>query len=218
MVAVQSNQRSGAVGLKLEDVMFSNADEVVGFIEAHRERKYEVGDSLTLPDIEQTYWVVAARPFTRDGRFYLYLDLEAECAVEGCRNPVNCSVDVALWRNKRHLTRCCPSHRYQFSTPMPGAWMTLEEREGKLDKIEEALRRRKYRERALRYSKAHSRRGCNERAVVEAHADLRLVGAAVPEALLVQAAIAKLERPKGRDTRRQKVVRSIASLRRRGLL
>ena len=204
--------------LGLEDVMYSNADEVVGFIDAHKHERYEVGETLTLPDIGQTYRVAEIRPFKHDRKFYVYLRLEAECAVEGCLNLTQCTVDAALWRRKRHLTRCCPTHRYQFNTPMPGAWLTLEEREAKLDKIDEALRRKNYRDKALRLSKAHSKRGCNERAVVEAHADLRLVGDVVPEALLVQAAVAKLERPEGRDTRRQKVVRSIASLRRRGLL
>lgn len=198
----------------MEDTLYSNADEVVSFLDAHEGRRYSVGEALVLPDIGQEYRVEAVRPFTNGGRFSLYLDLSARCAVAGCETRFGCSVDTALWRGKRHLKRCCPEHRYQFTTQLPGAWRTVEEREALLEAADAAASRR--RQRAER--KGLSRRGVVERAVLQARAALELVEENPAELAVVGLAVRMLARPSGRDTRRQSVVRAVTSLRRRGLL
>lgn len=204
--------------MKLEDVMYSNADEVAAFIGSHTERRYEVGESFTLPDIGQTYVIEAVRPFRLEKRLYVYLDLAAACAVDGCGNPVRCSVDIGLWVRNRHLPRCCPSHRRGFRSPMPGAWWDLERREAELAKLDKRAAARSRKTALQAYRRANSRRGHVERAVLRAEGLLSVVSDRPTDAQLVAAAVPMLSRPAGRDTRKQKVVRAIAALRRRGLL
>lgn len=200
------------MGLRLEDVAWSNADEVEYFIEEHTNRKYAVGETLVLPDIDQTYVVKAVRPFRHNGDFHLFLDLEAECAVQGCTYPVGVSVEVHRWRKNRHMPRCCPVHRYKFATTMPGAWKTMEEREALVARSQQVAAA------VTKAAKVHIRAGHIERAVLRAETLLSVVSDRPTDAQLVAATVPMLSRPAGRDTRKQKVVRAIAALRQRGLL
>lgn len=203
------------MGLKLKDVEWSNADEVISFLDGHKQVRYEVGEMLTLPDIDQTYEVKAVRPFRNRGTFFLFLDMDAPCAVEGCGEYFLVSVDVNRWRNSRYLTRCCPEHRGQFKTEMPGAWKTKAERAEMVALEARSARRAEHRERVL----AERRRvGVVERAVLEAREDLQLVGRPIGDEHLLAVGVGKLVRPEGRDTRKQRVVRAIRVLRGRGLL
>ena len=95
------------------ETLWSNADAVVEFLEQHRERRYVVGDYVVLPDIGQRYDVVAVRPFRRDGRLFMFLDLEAVCAVEGCGSVFRTDMEVNRWRKGRKLRRCCPEHQWR---------------------------------------------------------------------------------------------------------
>lgn len=204
-----------AVGLKLRDVEWSNADEVIDFIDRHRQQDYAVGDMLTLPDIDQTYEVQAVRPFRNHGTFYLFLDMDAQCAAEGCGEYFLVSVDVNRWRNSRYLTRCCPGHKGLFRTEMPGAWKTKAERDEMVALEARSTKRAEYRKQALA---DRQRMGVVERAVVEAKDDLALVKRSVRDTDLLAVAMVKLPRPEGRDTRKQRVVRAMRVLRERGLL
>lgn len=107
---------------------WTNADEVEAFIAEHKDR-WSVGDKFVLPDIEQAYTVLAVRPFRNRGKFRLFVDLEAECAVEGCGDYLVTTKEVHQWRASRYLMRCCEAHNRQFTTTMPGAWKTKAERE-----------------------------------------------------------------------------------------
>lgn len=209
-----------AFSVPMEDVMLSNADVVHMFLEEHRGVRYSVGDAFVLPDIEQEYRVTSVRPFSHDGKVYLYLDLEAVCAVAGCDNKLQCSVDVALWRGKPTLRRCCPDHLYGFRSPVEGAWLTIEQREQKLGERDASAARKQQRDAVLARRRAESSRGRNERAVLASKEDMEALGLwPVSDEALVGLSIAKL--PRGdcaRDTRKQQVVRALAALRRRGEL
>lgn len=169
-------------------VDWSNADAVVDFID--RTERYQVGDSFVLPDIGQRYEVGAVRPFKRDGKFYLFLDLFAECAVEGCSNRVHSPVEVNRWRQGRYLMRCCPEHRYQFQSPMPGAWKTLEERLV----VRKPVQRRKV--------------GVVQRVVLSVLQDYQLVGEKISYETLIRASVDRLPKAGKRDVRRQVVRRA----------
>jgi hypothetical protein len=188
--------------------MWSNADEVQAFIEDHKNGRWEVGDGLTLPDIGQAYTVVAVRPFKHRGRFQLFLDLEAECAVEGCGEYFLASKEVHQWMSSPYLVRCCPEHRHGFSTPMQSAWKTEEQR-----KALEGQRRAKAEAKRAK----GAQRGVNEVAVLQAIEELGLVAEFASGEEVVRLAIGKLPEPaRGRDTRRQSVVRSLRKLMQHG--
>lgn len=203
----------------LEDVMLSNADEVISFLDQHVDRRFEVGESFVLPDVGQEYTVVAARPFTLGGKFHLYLDLEAQCAVPECEQVLSCAVDVRLWRNKTSLPRCCPTHRYGFRSPMEGAWKTLEQRLELMEEQDRKAQRKQQREQAKERLRREARRGPAQSAVLAAKADLELVTAAPDREQVVRLAMSKLPRPASRrDTRKQQVVRAYRALSEQGLL
>ena len=205
--------------IELEDVEFSNADEVASFLDEHADRRFEVGETFVLPDIGQEYTVVAARPFTLGGRFHLYLDLEAQCAVPDCGQVLSCAVDVRLWRNKTSLPRCCPTHRYGFRSPMDGAWKTLEQRLEIMEERDRKAARNAQKEQAKQRLRKEARRGPAQRAVLAAKADLELVSDAPGAEAVVRLAASKLPRPASkRDTRRQQVVRAYRALSEQGLL
>jgi hypothetical protein len=175
----------------------TNADEVKAFIEDHKGGQWAVGDRCVLPDIEQAYEVVAVRPFKRRGKFNLFVDLEAACAV--CEEYFITTKEVHQWMASPHLTRCCPAHRYGFTTTMANAWKTQEqisEMPVRVVKVKEP------------------RAGANERAVLEAVGEMALVADVVPLPDLVRHAVGKLPAGKGgkRDTRRQSVVRALRGL------
>lgn len=204
----------------LEDVVWSNADEVMTFIEDHDECRFEVGHAFTLPDIEQTYTVIAARPFTRNKSFYLFLDLETTCAIAECDNAFVVSVDANRWRKSRYLTRCCPEHTYKFQTPMPGAWKTCDERY----ELRQSNAKRDERRRRIAEEKERQRRevklGSVEEAVLSTVRDLDLLSPNPSLDAVMMAAVPRL-RPSAagrRDTRKQQVARAYRNLQYKGLL
>lgn len=182
--------------------MWTNADEVEAFIEDHKGGKWLVGDRCVLPDIEQAYEVVAVRPFKHRGKFKLYVDLEAACAVDGCPEYFIVTKEVHQWMSSPHLTRCCEGHRFGFNTPMEHAWKTQAQ-------IAELVPKKR------KVKKAKGPRvGPNERAVLEAMHAMSLVGDKVGVEYVVAHAVDLLPRAENgkRDTRRQRITRAIASL------
>ena len=206
--------------IEQETVVWSNADEVMTFIEDHDNCRFEVGHAFTLPDIGQTYTVIAARPFRRNKSFYLFLDLETVCAVEDCSNPFVISVDVNRWRKSRHLTRCCQEHSYKFSTSMPYAWKTADERYALQQQDDERARRRALVEAEKERQRNEVKVGSVEQIVLSTAQDLDLVSPHPSVDAVVAAAVPKL-RPSAaglRDTRKQQAVRAYHRLREKGLL
>ena len=186
--------------------MWTNADEVEAFIEDHKGGQWSVGDRCVLPDIEQAYEVVAVRPFKHRGKFKLYVDLEAACAVDGCGEYFIATKEVHQWMSSPHMTRCCPAHRFGFNTPMEHAWKTQAQIAALVPK-----------QRKVKKAKG-PRVGPNERAVLDAIDDLSLVADDARLVDLVEHAIGKLSPGdlSKRDTRRQSVVRAINGLVQRG--
>lgn len=180
--------------------MWSNADEVKAFIEDHKAGRWAVGDRFVLPDIEQAYEVVAVRPFKHRGKFKLFVDLDAQCAVADCEEYFIATKEVHQWMSSPYLVRCCEAHRGGFSTPMRDAWKTQEQIAARpVRVVKEAT---------------PPRTGPNERAVLYAIEDLGAVSDRLPVSSVIDHAISLL--PEGavgrRDTRRQRVVRSLTSL------
>lgn len=182
--------------------MWSNADEVKAFVEDHKGGKWAVGDRFVLPDIEQPYEVIAVRPFKHRGKFKIFVDLEAPCAVEGCESYLVTTKEVHQWMKSPHLTRCCEDHRYRFSTLMDHAWKTQEQR----DQME-------VRAPVVKAPKP-PRVGVIEHAVLEAVLAASLVGDSIGVDCIVGLAVDLLPPTENgkRDTRRQRVVRAVASL------
>lgn len=182
--------------------MWTNADEVKAFIEDHKGGRWVVGDRLVLPDIEQAYQVLAVRPFKHRGKFKLFVDLEALCAVEDCEEYFITTKEVHQWMGTPHLVRCCPDHRYGFATPMADAWKTSEEIAQRVPKEPKAK------------PTPVLRVGANERAVLEAMQDLSVVGDRIGVEHVISHAIDLLPPAEAgkRDTRRQRVVRALTSL------
>lgn len=182
--------------------MWSNADEVKAFIEDHKDGRWAVGDRLVLPDIEQPYEVIAVRPFKHRGKFKLFVDLEAACAVDGCEDYLVTTKEVHQWMKSPHLTRCCENHRYGFSTPMEHAWKTQEEREQVQVKA------------PVVKTPKPPRVGVIEQAVLDALDELGLLWDEAKVGAVIDCAIGKLPPAQNgkRDTRKQTVVRAIASL------
>lgn len=174
------------------ETLWSNADEIVLFIDKHKEGRYAVGETFTLPDIGQTYEIAEVRPFRREGKFYLFLDLFTTCAVDGCSEVVWSPVEVNRWRSNRYLTRCCPEHRWGFQTPMAGAWKTLEERL------------------AVTGPRERNRIGPIQRLIFSVAEDYKLVSDDLRYETLVSLCVARLNPPKdgARDTRKQVVERA----------
>jgi len=175
----------------------TNADEVKAFIEDHKGGRWAVGDRFVLPDIEQAYEVVAVRPFQHRGKFRLFVDLEAVCAV--CEEYFITTKEVHQWMASPHLTRCCPAHRYGFTTSMANAWKTQEQIAALPVKVEKV-------------KQPHV--GANEGAVLDAVGEMALVADVAALSDVVARAVGKLPAGKGgkRDTRRQSVVRAIRGL------
>ena len=181
--------------------MWSNADEVKAFIEDHKGKKWTVGDRLVLPDIEQAYEVIAIRPFKHRGKFKLFVDLEASCAVDGCPEYLVTTKEVHQWMASRYLTRCCDTHRNGFTTKMLYAWKTQEER------VLSAKKEPKPKAAPLRA-------GLNERAVMGAIEDLSVLSDRLRASQVIAHAVTKLPPCGGekRDTRKQSVVRALEGL------
>ena len=179
--------------------MWSNADEVKAFIEDHKGKQWVVGDRLVLPDIEQAYEVIAIRPFKHRGKFKLFVDLEAACAVDGCSEYLVTTKEVHQWMASRYLTRCCDGHRHAFTTSMDYAWKTQEER---------------LRMKATEPKETAPRTGINELAVLDAIDDLSLLSDRLRASDVVAHAVGKLP-PSAegvRDTRKQSAVRALQGL------
>lgn len=184
--------------------MWTNADEVKAFIEDHKGGRWSVGDRCVLPDIEQAYEVIGVRPFKRRGKFQLFVDLEAACAVDSCAEYFIVTKEVHQWMSSPHLTRCCPEHRFGFTTPMDHAWKTQEQIAQIVPKAKKA--------------KKAPRVGANEAAVLEAMHSMSLIGDRVGVEYVVSHAIDFLPPAENnkRDTRRQSVVRALNGLVQRG--
>jgi hypothetical protein len=182
--------------------MWTNADEVKAFIEEHKAGRWTVGDRFVLPDIEQAYEAVAVRPFKHRGKFKLFVDFDAQCAVEGCGEYFISTKEVHQWMSSPHLVRCCPEHRGAFSTTMRDAWKTSEQ----------------IAQRPVKVAKAKAgpvlRTGPNEQAVLDAVQAMSLVSDRIGVEHVISHAIDLLPAaPAGqRDTRRQRVVRALTSL------
>ena len=190
---------------------WSNADEVDDFIMSHKDRKWEEGERFILPDIGQEYEVVAVRAFKRHNSFRLFVDLEAQCAVEGCDEFLMTSKEVHQWRTSYYLPRCCTEHRGAFNTPVKNAWLTAAQREKR-----EALDAAKAAKRSAKRSKG-PRVGRVEQAVLSAVAHASLVDERISLRNLTEHAISLLRPTAGkRDTRRQSVVRAIQAMVKRG--
>lgn len=209
--------------------MWTNADAVEAFFEAHRGERWKAGDRLVLPDIGQVYEVLDVRVFRPQGKVDLWLDLEAECAVRGCGNRFVLAMRVRQWRQQLYLTRCCDEHRRQWHTPMAGAWSRGADLARQAERKAEVARKVAAFEAAEAERLAGERerlgiaieaQGSSERAVLDAFMDLGLVYEAVPPEALLRAAVDNLEAPTGgkRDTRRQSAVRALNSLMKRGVL
>lgn len=195
---------------------WSNADEVDDFIMSHKDRKWEEGERFTLPDIDQEYEVVAVRAFKRHNTFRLFVDLEAQCAVEGCEEYLMTSKEVHQWRTSYYLPRCCAEHRGAFNTPVKNAWLTAAQREKReaLDAARAAVKQAK---------KARASRGPRvgrvEQAVLNAVAHASLVAERISLRNLTDHAVGLLKPTAGkRDTRRQSVVRAVQAMVKRGRL
>lgn len=180
--------------------MWTNADEVKAFIEEHKGGRWLVGDRFVLPDIGQAYEVVAVRPFTHRGKFKLFVDLDAQCAVEGCENYFIATKEVHQWMSSPYLVRCCEEHRGGFSTPMADAWKTQEQ----------IAARTPYTPKVK--APPPPRIGPNEQAVLDALEDLSVVADCARVSDVIELAISKLAKDDKRDTRKQRVVRAINSL------
>jgi hypothetical protein len=182
--------------------MWTNADEVMAFIEGHKDRKWEEGDRLVLPDIEQAYEVIGVRAFKRHG-FKLFVDLEAQCAVEGCEAYLITSKEVHQWANTPYLKRCCDAHRGGFRTEMKDAWKTSEEIAARPAPV---------------VKEKQPRTGAKQRAVLEAMAARSLAVDRISAEHIISEAVKLLPAPgKGqRDTRRQHVMRALDILVKRG--
>lgn len=180
--------------------MWTNADEVKAFIEEHKDGRWLVGDRFVLPDIGQAYEVVAVRPFKHRGKFKLFVDLDAQCAVEDCEKYFIATKEVHQWMSSPYLVRCCEDHRGGFSTPMADAWKTQEQiaaRTPYTPKVKEPQ---------------SPRIGPNEQVVLDALEDLSVVADRVRVFDVIELAVSKLAKDDKRDTRRQRVVRAINSL------
>jgi hypothetical protein len=182
--------------------MWTNADEVKAFIEDHKGGRWEIGDRFVLPDIGQVYTVIAVRPFKHRGKFKLFVDFDAQCAVDDCGEYLITTKEVHQWMSSPHLVRCCQEHRGGFVTPMVGAWKTSEQiaqRPVKVAKVK---------------PKPVLRVGANERAVLEAVDTLSLVSDKFAAEQVISHAVEMLPpaRDGKRDTRRQRVTRALASL------
>lgn len=182
--------------------MWTNADEVKAFIEDHKAGRWSVGDRFVLPDIEQAYEAVAVRPFKHRGKFKLFVDFDAQCAVEGCGEYFISTKEVHQWMSSPHLVRCCQEHRGAFSTPMRDAWKTSEQIAQRPVKV------------AKSKATPSPRTGPNEQAVLEAMQALSLVDDRIGVEHVISHAIDFLPAaPAGqRDTRKQRVVRGLTSL------
>lgn len=176
--------------------MWTNADAVDEFSGADR---YRVGDSLVLPDVEQRYTVIDVRAFPHGGRFRMFVDLEAVCAVEGCGQLLLCSKEVHEWRASRYLTRACPDHRRQFQTPMKDAWRTS----GEI-----AARPAKKAKKAK--APVVQEVGVVQQAVLDVLGGMMLLAERVRAVRVVEEAVRALPvASAGRDTRQQRVVRAL---------
>jgi hypothetical protein len=188
---------------------WTNGDAVEDFI-ASRKGRWDVGDKFVLPDIEQAYTVIAVRPFMHRGKFRLFVDLEAECAVEGCGAYLMTTKEVHQWRASRYLVRCCESHTKQFSTPMENAWKTQAE-------IAEARARVSGAEKPKPVATRKMKIGVWENAVLAAF--YRVGGAAADAELVRQASKSFLPvTAPYRDVRTQNLWRAVRSLRAKGML
>jgi hypothetical protein len=196
--------------------MWSNADEVVQFLDSHRNRRYEVGETFVLPDIGQEFEVMAVRPFRHNGKFHLFLDLIAMCAIEDCTDVLAVSVDINRWRKSRYLPRCCPEHSYQFKTPMQNAWKTAEEL---ADIAEARLQVRQSGD--AQTPGVRVRIGAVQYVVLDVLYDwLELLGDKPDHETVIATAVDRLPPPAAgeRDTRRQRATRALQLLLDKGLI
>jgi hypothetical protein len=84
---------------------------------------FEPGSTFTLPDVDQTYTLLAMGFFGKKGeRKRPLLKLEAECAVEGCREMFVTSKQPVDLRTPRGIVRTCATHRGKWRTKAKYPW------------------------------------------------------------------------------------------------
>lgn len=181
----------------------SNGDVVGEFL--NRRVRFKKGDSFVLPDIEQRHTVDEVRVVQEGSRWRLYLVMASSCAVCGVRFTYTKQADQ--WRSRYQVTRCCEEHRYGWRT-FRGAWLTSPER----------VEREMIRE-AKPTKPKRAEFGAVEQIVVDAANGLVLVYEHVNDMDVLRLAIERIDPPeKGRDTRRQRVVRAMRNVAERGAM
>jgi hypothetical protein len=185
-----------------QDQAATNAEAVQWFLDGGS--KIVPGQSFTLPDIEQRYVVRKVKPRPKpEGGWWLFLTLVAPCAV--CGSTFAQEKEVSQWRRSLYVTRCCPVHRGSWKSSMPNAWKT------RLEMLAAPPAE-------VKVEPVGPRLGAVERVVRRVVGDLRLVWDEPDDEVVVQHAVAQLAVGTGRDTRRQRVLRAMVSLRKAGLL
>lgn len=181
----------------------SNGDVVEEFL--RRKVKFRKGDSFVLPDVDQRHTVEEVRVVQEGSRWRLYLVMSSGCAVCGARFTYTKQVDQ--WRSRYQVTRCCDEHRYGWRT-FRGAWLTSSEQ----------IEREVIREAKPKKPK-RPEFGTVEQVVVDAAKGLVLVYEHVNDRDVLRLAVERIEPPeKGRDTRRQRVVRAMRNVAERGAM
>jgi hypothetical protein len=147
--------------------------------------RIEEGTTLLLPDIDQWFEVVGHMFWKRKGTEFTRVGLvwRSECAV--------CSAvyDFNTYRKFDYLTRTCPAHRGQWRSPKAPKPAKAPKRKGK-------------------------RRGALEAQILSYRDELSVLSDRIGEDLFVRAVAGLLKPPvKGmRDTRKQRVARSVGML------
>lgn len=193
---------------------WTNADEMADFLGRHpKGTRYEVGDFFDLPDIEQRYFVHAVRPFVSGKTSTVYLEFRSTCAVEGCGKEFLTTKTITELRKAPYMIRTCEDHRRRFKSPDPDAWKTSAELALRAKQKAEAKAKEEQKAR-----EAVPRTGPNEQAVLTALEGLSLLQVTATVSQVADAAVGLLppEVAGKRDTRRQRVMRALKTLRKAG--
>jgi hypothetical protein len=185
-----------------DDQPATNAEAVQWFLDGGS--RIKAGQSFTLPDIGQRYVVRRVKPRPKPGGgWWLFLTLVAPCAV--CEVNFAQEKEASQWRRSLYVTRCCPAHRGSWKSEMVHAWKT------RLELLKHPLA-------PVKVEPTGPRLGAVEAIVQRVVEDLRLVWDEPDEALIVAQSVERMPTGGGRDTRRQRVIRALASLRKAGLV
>ncbi len=186
-----------------DDQPATNAEAVQWFLDGGS--RIKAGQSFTLPDIGQRYVVRRVKPRQKpEGGWWLFLTLVAPCAV--CGRNFSQEKEASQWRRSLYVTRCCPAHRGSWKSEMPHAWKT------RLELLKHPPAK------AEPVKPDGPRLGAVEVIVLGVVEELRLVWDEPEDAAIVLWASERMPAGQGRDTRRQRILRALASLRERGLV